>query len=66
MLDKAGNMLVDQSVVVAVKIIGADQVGNTLPRLIFKQQTAQNRLLGFNGMGREFEKFQGIVSHAEL
>ena len=52
-LDQAGDGRKDEPVIVAVKVFGTHSIGDLVPRRGIEHQTAEHRLLGFNGMRRQ-------------
>ena len=51
-VDESADRREDQSVVVAIEVIGADQIGNAVPSGVVEKQSAEHGLLGFDGMRR--------------
>ncbi|MNI52311.1 hypothetical protein D3C73_1070780 [compost metagenome] len=56
--DQTGDVVPDQPVVVAVEVLFDQHVGNTVPRGVVQQQTAQHRLLRLDGMGGNAQVFK--------
>ena len=54
--DELGNVLIDAAVVVTIKIVLADQVGDFVPRDVLQHQSAEHGLLRLNGMGRDAQQ----------
>ena len=50
--DQLGNMPIDAAMIVAVKIFIADDIADTIPRLVIQQQAAEYRLLRLDRMRR--------------
>jgi hypothetical protein len=62
-LDQLGDAAVDQTMVVAVEIRLDDQVGNLVPRAVFQQQPAQQRLLRLHRVRRQLDRLHLRVGH---
>ena len=63
-IDQQLECLKNQTVFAAVEVALADQIGNFIPSGIFQQQTAEQRLLRFNRMGRNIQSldFAALVA----
>ena len=64
LLDQLGDVAEDAAVVVAVEILGRDQVGDLVEGLVVEQQAAQQRLLGLDRMRRHLQREQLGIGRA--
>ncbi len=62
MFNQLADMAINKPVILPVKIILGDDVGHLIPGMIVQQQSAQHRLLRFNGVRRHFIGFKQRVA----
>ena len=57
-LDELADVLEDQAVIGAIKILPGEQIGDLVPRGIVEQQPPEHRLLGFDRLRRDSRGFE--------
>src|SRR5450830_1421069 len=56
-VDQLDDVLENDAVIVTIKILGADEVSDTVPRSVIQQQTTQYGLFGFDRVRRDTQGF---------